>query len=39
MDGSQYYNNQVAATVAKILGVDYDGNGKAGKALDLIKMK
>ncbi len=39
MDGSQYYNNQVAATVAKILGVDYDGNGKAGKALDLIEVK
>ncbi|MFD2516999.1 alkaline phosphatase family protein [Salinimicrobium flavum] len=32
----QYYTNQIAATVARILGFEYTGNGKAGKPLDVL---
>ena len=32
----QYYTNQVAATVALLLGVEYSGNGKAGKPLEIL---
>lgn len=32
---SQFYTNQVAATVAEILGVNYSADGKAGKPIKL----
>lgn len=33
---NQFYTNQVAATVARLLGVEYSGNGKAGKPLEVL---
>jgi hypothetical protein len=32
---SQLYSNQIAGTVAELLGVQYDGSGKAGESLKL----
>lgn len=32
----QYFQNQVARTVATLLGVDYDGDGKAGAAIETL---
>lgn len=32
----RYYQDQVARTVATLLGIDYTGGGKAGKAIDAI---
>ena len=32
---SQVYSNQIARTITRILGIKYDGNGKAGKPIEL----
>ena len=36
-DSSQFYQNQVAATVAALLGMEFDNNGKAGEKLDILR--
>lgn len=33
---AQYYQNQFARTVARLLGVDYDGGGRAGAAIEAL---
>jgi len=34
--GGQYYQNQIARTVAAFLGVEYTGEGKAGEAIEQV---